>query len=139
MIPKWWVLSLHKQSVKTFYQCAKVDLVGSYNDWKWKILKKHVSIWELESYNYKFKVCYFINKWDKVIVKLIYFVQHCVTIFWSFQCYKTQYIQLCVILWMMNLITRYFLLIILRHLSVFEDIFPQNSIYSFFYIWRHVM
>ena len=25
-------------------------------EWKWKILKKHVSIWELESYNYKFKV-----------------------------------------------------------------------------------
>ena len=28
-----WVFSLHKQSVKTFYQCAKVDLIISCNDW----------------------------------------------------------------------------------------------------------
>ena len=32
--------SLHKhESVKTFFQCAKVDLIVSWNDWKWKILK----------------------------------------------------------------------------------------------------
>ena len=38
LISKCWGLSLHKQSVKTFYQTAKVDLIFSRN-WKWKILK----------------------------------------------------------------------------------------------------
>ena len=27
-----WVLSLHKQSAKTFYQSAKVDLIVSWNE-----------------------------------------------------------------------------------------------------------
>ena len=62
----------------------------------------------------------FFNKSDKVMVKLIYFVQHCVTIFWSFQCYQTQFIQLCVILWMMNLLTTYFF-------GSFWSIFPCSK------------
>ena len=37
LISIWWVLSLHKQSVKTLYQCAKVDLIVRCNDWKWKM------------------------------------------------------------------------------------------------------
>ena len=44
-----WVLSLHKESVKTFYQCAKVNLIVSWNvesEKSWK----HVSICEIRVY-----------------------------------------------------------------------------------------
>ena len=42
-----WVLSLHKHSVKTFYQYAMVDLIVMIESEKSWI---HVSICELESY-----------------------------------------------------------------------------------------